>query len=193
MRNNHGDTETRTCARFTAQLGVLILFFVMGCGSRATPGEQSLIDQGEALHRSLGPAVVDDARLKGYLQQMSTRMLAAARDVVREKFGGKDESEWKYSREIQFHVARSTVANAISTGGHHVYVLLPALQRCANEDELAAAFAHAYSHTLLRHIEHNVPVEGADAPAADIALRFVEHRFTAKQEQEADDLAFRIH
>jgi hypothetical protein len=197
MRINHGDTEARRRARFSAPVGVLcafvFLFFLIGCGSKTTPGEQSLIDQGEGLHKNLTPAMVDDARLHGYLQQVSTRMLAAAREVMREQFAGKDESDWKYSREIQFHVARSAIPNAFSTGGHHVYVLLAALQRCGNEDELAAALAHAYSHTLLRHIEHNVPAAGADAPAGEIALRFVEHRFNAKQEQEADDLAFRIH
>jgi hypothetical protein len=180
-------------ARFGIVFAFGFLFFLTGCSSRATPGEQALIDQAEGLHRSLTPAMVDDARLRGYLQQVSTRMLSAARDVMKEQFGGKEESDWKFSREIQFHIARSGIPNAFGTGGHHVYVLQAALQRCQNEDELAAAFAHAYSHTLLRHIEHNVPVEGADAPAGAIALQFVEHRFTAKQQQEADDLAFRIH
>jgi predicted Zn-dependent protease len=169
------------------------LFLLTGSGSRTTPGEQTLIDQGNALHQKLSPAMVEDARLKVYLQQVGARMLAAARDVMREKFSGKEESDWKFSKDIQFHVARSSIPNAFSTGGHHVYVLLPALQRCQNEDELAAALAHAYSHTLLRHIEHNVPVEGADAPAGAIALRFAEHRFSPAQEQEADSLAFAIH
>lgn len=197
MRINHGDTEARRRACLTAQVGVLstfsLLFLLTGCASRATPGEQSLIDQGEALHQTLSPAMVEDARLKGYLQQVGARMLAAARDVMRERFSGKEESDWKYSRDIQFHVARSSIPNAFSTGGHHVYILLPALQRCQNEDELAAALAHAYSHTLLRHIEHGVPVEGPDAPAGAIVLRFVEHRFSPAQEQEADALAFAIH
>jgi predicted Zn-dependent protease len=151
--------------------------------------------QGEALHRDLTPAIVsDDARLHAYVQQIGARLLSAAREVMREQFPAKgDEAEWKFSRDIQFHVAQSGIPNAFTTGGHHVYILLPALQKCQNEDELAAAFIHAYSHTLLRHIEHNVPSEGPDAPPAAIVVRFVEHRFTLKQEQEADDLAFKIH
>jgi predicted Zn-dependent protease len=44
----------------------------------------------------------------------------------------------------------------LPSGGHQVYVLLGAMQRCASEDELAAAMAHAYAHTLLRHMQHNV-------------------------------------
>jgi len=54
-------------------------------------------------------------------------------------------------------------------------------------------FAHAYTHTVLRHIQHNVHALPADAPVSSIVLRFVERRFNWKQEQEADDLAFLIH
>jgi hypothetical protein len=98
-----------------------------------------------------------------------------------------------FSKEVQFHIARSAIPNAFTTGGHHVYVLLPAFQKCQSEDELAAAMAHAYTHTLLRHIQHHIHAGPPDAPANSIILRFVEHRFNLKQEQEADDLAFTIH
>jgi Zn-dependent protease with chaperone function len=195
----HEGTKTRSPAGWTAQIGVLagiaFLFFVGGCGARTSAGDQALIEQAEALHRSLTPGIADDARLRGYMQQIGARLLAAAKDVMREQFSSKavEESDWKYSRDIQFHVAKSGIPNAFATGGHHVYVLLPALQKCQSEDELAAALVHAYSHTLLRHIEHNVPSEGPDAAPASIVQRFVEHRFSLKQEQEADELAFKVH
>jgi len=201
-RIKHEDAKTRRAPRgafFTAPVGVAALFgfvfFVGGCGARTSPGDQSLIEQGDALHRALAPAVVDDARLRGYMQQIGARLLGAARDVMKEQFSSRavEEGEWKFSREMQFHVAKSSIPNAFTTGGHHVYILLPGLQKCQNEDELAAALIHSYSHTLLRHIERNIPPAGPDAPAGIIVLRFVEHRFNPKHEQEADDLAFRIH
>jgi predicted Zn-dependent protease len=67
------------------------------------------------------------------------------------------------------------------------------MQKCSSEDELAAAMAHAYAHTLLGHVRHNIGAGAADAPAGAIVIRFVEHRFNLKQEEEADDLAFAIH
>jgi hypothetical protein len=201
-RIKHEDAKTRRTLRgafFTAPVGLGamfgFLFLVGGCGARTSPGDQSLIEQGDALHRALAPGIVDEARLRGYMQQIGARLLGAARDVIKEQFSSRavEEAEWKFSKDMQFHVAKSNIPNAFTTGGHHVYILLPALQKCQNEDELAAALIHSYSHTLLRHIERNIPPAGADAPAGAVVLRFVEHRFNAKHEQEADELAFRIH
>jgi hypothetical protein len=175
---------------------IMILGLAAGCGARTSAGDQSLIDQADSLHRTLAPAIVsDDPRLRGYMQQIAARLLAAAREVAREQSLGKDgeNSDWMFSKEVQFHIARSTVPNAFTAGGHHVYVLLAAFGKCQSEDELAAALAHAYSHTLLRHIQHHIHAGPPDAPASSIVLRFAEHRFTLKQEQEADDLAFAIY
>ena len=154
-----------------------------------------MIDQGNALHRAVAPAMVsDEARLRGYVQQIATRLLAAAKDVAKERsLGREDNIDWMFSREMQFYIARSGVPNAFASGGHQVYVLLGAMQKCASEDELAAAMAHAYAHTLLGHVRQTVGAGAPDAPASSIVIRFVEHRYTPKQEQEADDLAFTIH
>jgi len=154
-----------------------------------------MIEQGNALHKALAPAVVsDEARLRGYVQQMVTRMLGAAKDVARERSLGRDGNiDWMFSREMQFYIARSGVPNAFANGGHQVYVLLGAMQKCSSEDEVAAAMAHAYAHTLLGHAREIVGAGPPDAPAGSIVIRFVEHRYAPKQEQEADDLAFTIH
>ncbi len=154
-----------------------------------------MIDQGNSLHRAVTPAVVsDEARLRGYVQQIAMRLLGAAKDVAKERSLGRDENiDWMFSREMQFYIARSGVPNAFASGGHQIYVLLGAMQRCTSEDELAAAMAHAYAHTLLGHVRETVGAGAADAPASSIVIRFIEHRFTPKQEQEADDLAFTIH
>jgi len=155
-----------------------------------------MIEQGNSLHRGLGAAMVsDETRLRGYMQQISGRLLGAAKEVAKEKSIGRtgESADWMFSREMQFYIAASGIPNAFASGGHQVYVLLGAMQKCSSEDELAAAMAHAYAHTLLGHVRQNVGAIGADAPAGAIVVRFVEHRFNRKQEEEADDLAFTIY
>jgi predicted Zn-dependent protease len=154
-----------------------------------------MIEQGNALHKALAPAVVsEEARLRGYVQQIATRLLGAAKDVAKERSLGRDESvDWMFSREMQFYIARSGLPNAFASGGNQVYVLVGAMQKCSSEDELAAAMAHAYAHTLLGHAREMVGPGAADAPAGSIVTRFIEHRYTPRQEQDADDLAFAIH
>src|SRR5687767_2609639 len=96
---------------------VLLLCMLAGCGGggRASAGDQSLIDQANAMHRAFSPAVIsDDPRTRGYMQQISTRLLAAAREVMREQSPGTAEDEWRFSRNIQFHVAKSAIPNAFS-------------------------------------------------------------------------------
>jgi predicted Zn-dependent protease len=119
--------------------------------------------------------------------------VAAARVVAKERSLAGDNDDWIFSKDIQFHIAKSTIPNAFATGGNHVYILVPALLRCQSEDELAAALAHAYAHTLIRHINHNQHALPPDAPPGAIVMRFVEHRFNLRQEQDADDLAFMVH
>ena len=41
-----------------------------------------MIAQADALHRAFAPAIMNDPPLRGYLQQISARLLAAARDVA---------------------------------------------------------------------------------------------------------------
>ncbi len=172
-----------------------MLWLVGGCGGGANPGDQSLIEQANALHRVLGPAMVTDPPTRGYMQQITNRLLAAAKEVGKERglVGENDSNDWMFSREMQFHVAKSSIANAFNSGGNHIYILAPAMQRCQNEDELAAAMAHAYAHTLLRHIGHNTYALPQEAPPTSVVMRFVENRFGSLREQEADELGFMIH
>jgi hypothetical protein len=173
-----------------------LLSLSAGCGGGgASAGDQSLIEQANSLHRAFTPALVTDPPSRGYLQQIAGRLLAAARDVARERnvITDNDASDWMFSKDIQFHIAKSAVPNAFTTGGNHVYILVPALQRCQSEDELAAVLAHVYAHTLLRHISHSSYALPPEVPPALVVLRFAEHRFTSHQEQAADELAFLIH
>ena len=173
---------------------VLLLCFAGGCSGGPSAGDQSLIDQANSLHRAMGAAVVsDDPQTRGYLQRITARLVAAAKEVTRERGLATSGDDWMFSREIQFHIAKSTVPNVFTTGGNQFYILSGGLSRCASEDELAAAMAHSYAHTLLRHINHNLHALPADSPPPSMLTRFVEHRFSAGQEREADELAFLVH
>jgi hypothetical protein len=200
VRIHRRDAEAQRRAWCIKPIGALLflglVFFVCGCGAGTSSGDQAMIEQGNSLYRGIAPAVVSDqGRLRAYMQQISTRLLAAAKEVAKERSKAREGQfeDWMFSREVQFNVAASPIPNAFASGGHQLYVLLGAMQKCASEDELAAAMAHAYAHTLLGHVRQNVGSAGGDAPAGAIVVRFVEHRFTPKQEEEADDLAFSIH
>ncbi len=199
-RINHEDTKTRRVGCFTAPIGLVGMlgfsFFLIGCGSTTSSGDQAMIEQANSLHRGIAAAVVsDEGRLRAYVQQISARLVAAAKEVAKERSAGREGemADWMFSREMQFYIAGSAVGNAFASGGHQTYVLLGAMQKCASEDELAAAMAHAYAHTLLGQVRQNVGGGPGDAPASSIVIRFIEHRFNLKQEEEGDDLAFTIH
>src|SRR6266566_9664165 len=93
---------------------LILLALVAGCGGRTSPADQSLIAQAEALHRGFGPAIVTDPALRGYLQQISARLLAAAAKVAKEQ-SLSEGSEWMFS-DVQFHVAQCGVPNAFTSG-----------------------------------------------------------------------------
>jgi len=63
-----------------------------------------------------------------------------------------------------------------TTGGNHVLCAGPARWRsCASEDELAAAFAHAYTaHGVPAHSAQTFTHCPADAPVSRSCCRFVE-------------------
>src|SRR5213595_479008 len=96
----------------------ILIALIAGCGGRRSPGDQSLIAQADALHRTIGPAIVNDPPLRNYLQQISTRLLAAARAVAGEQsmINAGDANDWMFSKDVQFHVAQCGVPNAFTTG-----------------------------------------------------------------------------
>src|SRR4051812_14378068 len=102
---------------------IILMASLAGCGSSASPGDQSLMAQANALHRTLAPALANDPPLRAYLQQVAGRMMAAAREVMKERFPGSGGDEWMFSRDMQFDVGLCGVPNAFTTGGQHVYVL----------------------------------------------------------------------
>src|SRR4051794_6431281 len=154
---------------------MLIIFIAVagGCGAQTSPGDQTLISQANALHRTLSPAMVNDPPLRAYLGQISGRMLAAAREVAKERWPNSAAEEWMFSKDMQFHIAQGAVPNAFTTGGNHVYVMAGALERLASEGEVGAGFAHAYAQTVVRRIQHNISALAARGPASRGGGRFV--------------------
>jgi hypothetical protein len=68
------------------------------------------------------------------------------------------------------------------------------LDYCLNEEEFAAAIAHAYAHALNLDVEQtklNAPEK--PRPLRAMAWDFVTNRFSLQQEREADRLAFRLY
>ena len=66
-------------------------------------------------------------------------------------------------------------------------------QFCENEEELAAAMAHAFAHAADLDVEHTGMQADPNRPPAATAWQFVTNRFTARQEEDADRLAFDVY
>jgi predicted Zn-dependent protease len=137
-------------------LGVCIFGFVALVGGCA-PSDSSVISQADTVHAGLDPAIEKDPTINNYLQQIGTRVQAAAKQLDSEKVGPKThfnggDTSWMYGSEIQFHLVNSKTLNAFTTGGHHVYVYNQLLQTTENEDQLAAVLSHEFAHIYCRHV-----------------------------------------
>ncbi len=163
-----------------------------GCGAAASAGDRAVIDQAQAFHRALQPAVMEEeARVKAYVQQIGQRVVLAAKDYYAQMPNKPvDSSEWMFSKNIQFHLMSSRVINATTAGGEHVYIYNALFQRCGTEDELAAVVAHEYAHIFARHIRRNFTALPQDAAPQDIMRLLLTKRFDLAEEQEADQFAF---
>ncbi|HXE53992.1 MAG TPA: M48 family metalloprotease, partial [Tepidisphaeraceae bacterium] len=146
------------------------------------------VQQAQRLHdESLASAVTSNTDLRDYVQLVGKRIIEAARAV---------EPNRTYDpifSQMQFHLVGSTIPNVFDTGGSHIYVYNALFQLCENEDQLAAAMAHAYAHAVNLDVEHIEINPNAYAALPLVAWQFVLHRFTLSQEQAADQLAFEIY
>jgi predicted Zn-dependent protease len=164
---------------------VLLPALLSGCnGPRPA---RAFVEQARRLHTdALVSAVAQEGDLNEYVQMVGDRLMGGAREAAPEK--ARDPM---FGR-MKFHVVNVATNNVFTTGGEHVYVYTGLIAACENEEELAAAMAHAVAHALNLDVQ-NLPIRpdrrGQQPPDA-ITWQFVTNRFTAQQEWAADKLAF---
>ena len=208
-------------ARSIASTFVFLFLGFFGATSCAT--DRTIRAQATDYHKELEPAVLTDAELRGYLQQIGDRVVASAKELHAQKFGPKsafkDDSSWMFSNE-QFHLVNSATLNAFTTGGDHAYIYSQLMKECHSEDELAAVVAHEFGHVYARHVhkgtdrqytvlggalllgaagyaaggeEHGQEYAAYGAGLGMIAGNFLAMGFTRDDEAEADQLGFEFH
>ncbi len=193
---------------------LLLLAPLAACAS-----DRQVIAQADDVHHELEPAVLEDAELSGYLQQMGDRIVIEAKQLSDQGFGPsshrKEDDAWMFS-DVKFHFVNSETLNAFTTGGKHMYIYTQLLIQCRTEDELAAVMAHEYAHVYARHVHKGMNRQylamggavaggvlgytlGGDnkeeyaalgAVTAGTALTFLNMGFTREDEAEADELGF---
>jgi predicted Zn-dependent protease len=135
-----------------------LLVLVPLLGACAT--DRQVISQADTTHHDLEPAVIKEAQLRDYLQNVGDRIVDAARELHKQHYGPdshfEEDSDWMFSDEMQFHFVNSETLNAFTTGGKHMYIYTQLLQTCRTEDELAAVMAHEYGHVYARHVQQGM-------------------------------------
>ncbi len=201
----------------TRSLSLLLLLPLLG----ACASDRQVISQASQEHDQLAPAVMNESDLKQYLQSIGARIVAAAKELDAQHYGPKshfkEDADWMFSNEMEFHIVNSETLNAFTTGGKHMYVYLKLLETCRTEDELAAVMAHEYGHVYARHVqkgmdrqyymlggallagaggyalggkEHGVEYATVGAGLAYTGGQFLGLGYTRDDEAEADDLGF---
>ncbi len=152
--------------------GVLSVLTLLASG--CTPKDASVISQADQMNTQLQPAVMNDAQLQNYLQQIGNRIIATAKEVDAQGVGPKthfsENTQWMFGQDMKFHLVNSKTLNAFTTGGEHMYIYNALLQETKTEDELAAVMAHEYAHVYARHVGQGMKRQyGALAAAAALA------------------------
>lgn len=163
-------------------VGTLLMAFCSGCFGPAPAAEY--VRQAQRLHEgALASAVTPNADLRDYVQLVGQRLIDGA------KAADPGKVHDPVLAEMQFHFVGCAVPNVFTTGGAHIYVNSAVLRLAANEDELAAAIAHAYAHALNLDVEHVGMRPDPARPLQNVGWEFVVNRFKLPQEQEADRFA----
>jgi hypothetical protein len=162
-----------------------------GCTQQGRAPAARFVEQADRLHDgALASTVTPDPDLTEYIQDIGKRLERAAQEIAPDKARGP------FFQSMKFHVVDVPVINAFTTGGQHVYVYRGLFDFCQSEEELAAAMAHAYAHALNLDVENTgmtPAAAGDERPLRLVAWDFVANRFDAVQEEEADELAFRLY
>lgn len=195
---------------------LLMLSLQVGC----MVSDKQVIAQAADVHQGLSPAVVTDAQLSTYIENVGHRLIEAAR-IVHESEKAKDtqDSTWMFSNKMQFHMVASETLNAFTTGGTHMYIYTGLFQDTKSEAELAAVMSHEFAHVYARHVAKGMArqqyalVGAAAAGAAGYALagddklgsaagfagaagavgQFMGMGYGREDEREADRLGFRFY
>ncbi|HEX4124958.1 MAG TPA: M48 family metallopeptidase [Tepidisphaeraceae bacterium] len=164
----------------------LVAILAGGCAG-PTPAAE-FVRQADRLHdESLYTAVVSDAYLGRYVQEVGNRLMEAA------QLAEPTKAHDPLFSHIEFHLVQNGVVNAYTTGGRHVYVYSALFAECDTEEELAAAMAHEYAHVLNLDIEKTGMKPLPTVPLPEVVNEYVNHRFTLAQERAADALAFELY
>lgn len=188
-------------------------------GMTGCVSDRQVIAQARQAHEGLEPAVIQDPKLSGYIQQVGDRIINAAQEMARQGYGkeGEDRSWMFDDNSMQFHFVNSETLNAFTTGGNHMYIYTELLQTVKSEDELAAVMAHEFAHVFGRHVqsgmnrqyailaaaaaagaggyalggdERGAQYAGYGAGLGMLAGQFVGMGFTRKDESQADRMGF---
>lgn len=137
--------------RLFAVLMLPLLLLATGCAT-----DKQVIAQANDAHSEIKPAVISDAVLDAYVQQIGDRVVAIAKEMHEQGYGSKahkgEESEWMF-KDVQFHLVNSPTLNAFTTGGQHVYLYSELFIQSKTEDEFAAVVAHEFGHIYGRHVQ----------------------------------------
>ena len=151
---------------------------------------KAFVEQARRLHSdALVSAVSRDPSLSEYVQLLGDRLMAGAREAA------PDKARDPLYAGMKFHVVNVATVNVFTTGGDHVYVYAGLIAACENEEELAAAMAHAVAHAVNLDVQ-NLPIRPdprVRRTPEQVVWQFVVNRFTAQQEWAADKLAFAIY
>jgi predicted Zn-dependent protease len=180
----------------------LLLFALAGltgcAGPAVSPTDQTLLRETDQLNARLEPAMVErqEPRLKRYFEQLASRIVTAARELDQQgiiQSRSEGSNEWLFSKDIDFHLAKSELPNIYTGGGRHIYIYDGLFQQCRNEDELASLFCHEYAHVYGRHAQKELK-RGASVGASDDDLLgpFVTLKFTPAHDKTAEAIAFNI-
>ena len=167
------------------------LLFGSGCAS-----DKAVIAQANEFHGELNKAVVTDSELATYIQKVGDRVVeTAARrhsQGYRPKSKVDEESDWMFSKAMEFHFVNSKTLNAFTTGGEHMYVYTELFRQSSSEDALAAVMAHEYGHVYGRHIHNGMNRQMAVLLGAGAAVAggLANAGFSRGDESEADKIGF---
>jgi predicted Zn-dependent protease len=162
-----------------------------GCQSPPAPAREFVVQADQLHDAALASAVVPDAELKEYLDEIGRRIVEGA--TAANPNNTRDQT----LRNMKFHLVSSPeVVNVFGTGGRHIYVFSGLLRYCETEEELAALLAHAYAHALDLDLQQTGmrpdPQRTLDN-LERVVYAFATNRTTAVHERRADERAFEFY
>ena len=199
-----------------AALGLLLLAgaaAVSGCQLNTGPAippvppsrageapKDGVVREAEELNTVVQAAAVQERDINEYFRVVAQRMLDAAAKVD-PRFVSQP-----IFKNVQFVLVDNPRPVAVAPGGRYIYVYTGLLAQCQTEDDLAAAMAHAYAHTVRLDNERwqQKPIDpAARGSRLDqvVYYHFVwpdqadggRGYYTARQEDEATQTAFAIY